>query len=208
MADGVLTFPHFEPHFPRDQWALPHVLEHQARVRPDKPCLQWTDEGRKYSFAEVNAMANQLARGFQKLGVKKGDYVVIFMPNALEYVLAWYALAKLGAIEVTVGESYKGEILRHQVGLAQPRIILTTPALSERLAAIEDQIGHAEHVILAGEGEAAPFRRITTSRFADLYEEDDSNPGIEVGPRDTAAVLFTSGTTGLSKGVLMSHSQF
>ena len=208
MADGVLTFPHFEPHFPRDQWALPTVLEYQARVRPDKPCLQWTDAGRKYSFAEVNAMANRLARGFQKLGVKKGDYVVIFMPNCLEYVLAWYALAKLGAIEVTVGESYKGEILRHQVGLAQPRIIITTPAHSERLGAIEDQISHAEHIILVGEGHAAPFRRITTSRFEELYEADDSNLGIAVGPRDTAAVLFTSGTTGLSKGVLMSHSQF
>jgi crotonobetaine/carnitine-CoA ligase len=208
MADGVLTFPHFEPHFPREQWSLPLVLEHQARVRPDKPCLQWTDAGEKHSFAQVNAMANRLARGFQKLGVKKGDYVCIFMPNCLEYVLSWYALAKLGAVEVTVGESYKGEILRHQVGLSSPRIVITTPSLSERLAFIEDQIGHAEHVILVGEGEAAPFKRISTSRFDELYEDDDSNLGIEVGPRDTAAVLFTSGTTGLSKGVLMSHSQF
>lgn len=208
MADGVLTFPHFEPHFPRDQWSLPVVLEHQARVRPDKPCLQWTDAGRKYSFSEVNAMVNRLARGFQKMGVKKGDFVCIFMPNCLEYVLAWYALAKLGAIEVTVGESYKGEILRHQVGLSSPRIVITTSDLSERLAFIEDQIGHAEQVILVGEGEGAPFKRIVTSRFEELYEDDDSNLGIEVGPRDTAAVLFTSGTTGLSKGVLMSHSQF
>ncbi len=208
MAHNVLTYPHFEPHFPREQWALPTVLEHQARVRPDRPCLQWTDAGQVHSFAQVNAAANRIARGFQKMGVKKGDYVVIFMPNALEYVLAWYALAKLGAIEVTVGESYKGEILRHQVGLSRPRIIITTPALSERLAFIEDQIGHAEHVILVGEGEPAAFQRITTSRFEALYEDDDSNLGIPVGPRDTAAVLFTSGTTGLSKGVLMSHSQF
>lgn len=208
MGESVLTFPHFEPHFPREQWALPTVLEHQARVRPDKPCLQWTDAGRKYSFAEVNAMANQLARGFQAMGVKKGDYVVIFMPNSLEYVLSWYALTKLGAIEVTVGDSYKGNILRHQTSLAEPRIIITTPALSERLAAIEDEITHAEHIILVGDGEPAPFKRITTSRFVELYHEDDSNLGIEVGPRDTAAVLFTSGTTGLSKGVLMSHSQF
>ena len=208
MAQGFLTYPHFEPHFPREEWTLPRILEHQAEVRADRPCLSWTDAGKAHSFSAVNAIANRLARGFQKMGVKKGDFVVIFAPNCLEYIFAGWALAKLGAIEVTVGDSYKGEFLRHQVGLSKPRIIVTTPALSERLAFIEDEIAHAEHVILIGDEEATPFRRMTTSRFDDLYEDDASNLGIAVGPRDTAAVLFTSGTTGLSKGVLMSHSQF
>lgn len=207
----VLTFPHFEPHFPRDQWTLPNVLEHQARVRADRPCLQWTDEGRIHSFAEVNAIANRLARGFAKMGVKKGDFVVIFLPNCLEYVFAWYALAKLGAIEVTVGDAYKGGFLRHQASLSKSPIVVTTPELAERLAEIEDELTYIEHCILVSESGspvAPDFQRITTSRFADLYEADDSNLGIEVGPRDPAAVLFTSGTTGLSKGVLMAHSHF
>ena len=209
---GVLTFPHFEPHFPRDRWSLPVVLEHQARERADRPCLQWTDAGRIHSFAEVNAIANRLARGFQKIGVKKGDFVVIFMPNCIEYVFSWFALAKLGAIEVTVGNDYKGEFLRHQASLSKSPIIITTPSLAPRLVEIEDQLIHIRQCILVEDGEphGGPpnFKRITISDFADLYEDDDSNLGIEVGPRDLSSVLFTSGTTGLSKGVLMSHSQF
>jgi len=208
---NALTFPHFEPHFPRDQWSLPIVLEHQARVRPDRPCLSWTDAGRPHSFAEVNAIANRLARGFQAKGVKKGDFVVLFLPNCLEYVFSWYALAKLGAVEVTVGDSYKGEFLRHQASLSKAPIIITTPDLAPRLAEIEDQLIFIQHCILVSETDAAHqvgFERITASDFQALYHDDDSNLGIEVGPRDPAAVLFTSGTTGLSKGVLMAHSHF
>jgi crotonobetaine/carnitine-CoA ligase len=208
----ILTFPHFEPHFPRDQWALPTVLEYQARERPDRPCLQWTDAGRIHSFAEVNAIANRLARGFQKLGVKKGDFVVIFLPNCLEYVFTWFALAKLGAIEVTVGDSYKGAFLRHQASLSKSPIVVTTPELAPRLAEIEDELDYIEHCILVTEHDAAAadvtFGKIRKSLFSALYEDDDGNLGIPVGPRDPAAVLFTSGTTGLSKGVLMAHSHF
>lgn len=207
-----LTFPHYEPHFPREQWALPHVLEHQATTRADKPFLQWTDAGQIHTFAEVNAIANRLARGFADLGVKKGDFVVLFLPNCIEYVFAWFALAKLGAVEVTVGNDYKGEFLRHQASLSKGAIILTTPALAPRLAEIEDSIVDIRHCIIIDDGEAveapARFERITTSHFEDLYAEDASNLGIPVGPRDISSVLFTSGTTGLSKGVLMTHSHF
>jgi len=208
----VLTFPHFEPHFPRDQWSLPKILEHQAIARVNRPCLQWTDAGEIHSFSAVNAIANRLARGFQKIGVKKGDFVILFLPNCIEYVFSWFALSKLGAIEVTVGNDYKGAFLRHQANLSKGTIILTTPALAPRLAEIQDELPHIERCILIEDGEPAEepadFKTITVSPFEALYEDDDTNLGIEVGPRDLSSVLFTSGTTGLSKGVLMSHSHF
>ncbi len=203
----MLTYPHFTPHFPKDRWTLPAVLEHQAAVRPDRPCLSWTDAGPAHSFSDVNGIANRLARGFAKRGVGKGDFVVLFLPNGLGYVFAWYGLSKLGAVEVTVGDSYKGDFLRHQISLSKAKIVVTTAELAPRLAEIEDSLTHVEHCILL-DGDDAGFRRITVSRFADLYDEDASNLGTPLTPRDLAAVLFTSGTTGLSKGVLMSHSQF
>ena len=107
----VLTYPHFEPHFPRDMWSLPQVLEYQAVHRADRPCIQWTDAGQKLTFAEANAEVNRLAHGMAAQGIKKGDLVVLYLPNSLEFVLTWWALQKLGAIEVPVGPVQKGAFL-------------------------------------------------------------------------------------------------
>lgn len=212
MPDNHIYYPHFEPHFPRDQWTVPKVLEFQALNRPDRPCLSWTDSGSPLSFSDVNALANRVGRGFQSLGLSKGDFVCIFLPNCLEYILTWYGLSKIGGVEVTVGDNYKGDILRHQISLSKPRVIVTTPELSHLLAEIEDELPHLEYCVLVGGSAsgAARFSGIKAVEFEDIYREisDASNLDIPVTPRDTAAVLFTSGTTGLSKGVLMSHSQF
>ncbi len=208
----MLTYPHFEPTFPREKWTLPYVLEHQATVRANKPFIQWTDENPALTYAETNKVVNRLAHGLAAQGVKKGDRVVLFLPNCLEYVLTWFALNKLGAAEVTVGDTYKGDFLRHQLNLSQAKIIITSDTLAERVAFVEHELPHAQKLILWEDPEQRPegetkLKRLTTQPFSVLYSDNDSNPGVEVSTRDIAAVLFTSGTTGLSKGVLMPHAQ-
>ena len=105
----MLTFPHFTPHFPKNMWTVPQVLEHQAEKHATRPFLQWTDRNPALSYAETNRRANQLAHGFAALGVKKGDRVVLFMPNNLEFILAWFALNKLGAVEAPINTAYRGD---------------------------------------------------------------------------------------------------
>lgn len=207
------TFPHFEPTFPRDAWVLPHILEHHAASRPDAPFLQWTDASAPLSFAEVNARANRLAHGFAALGIAKGDKVALFLPNCLEYPLLWFALNKLGAAEVTIGDSFRGQFLRHPLQLSEARLIVTTPELSHRLAEVEADLPMLRSVVLLDDPEsaadttAAAFTHLQTCPFSTLETGNSANPGIAVSPRDLASVLFTSGTTGPSKAVLMSHRQ-
>ena len=95
----MLTFPHFRPHFARAHWTLPYVLEHQARTRPERPFLSWTDAGKAHTFAEVNAVANRLAHGLADFGIRHQEKVAILLPNCLEFVFIWFALNKLGAVE-------------------------------------------------------------------------------------------------------------
>ena len=190
---------------------MPALLEHRAQNLADAPFLQWTDSGSPLSFANVNESVNRIAHGLAARGVRKGDLVALFLPNSLEYVLIWFALNKLGAVEVTLGDSLKSSFLRHPLALSGARLLIMSSALTERIAEIEDALPDLSHAIIWNdptESVAAPvFRRITTSRFEELPAARCDNPGIEVRPRDPAAVLFTSGTTGPAKAVAMPHAQ-
>ena len=207
----MLTFPHFEPHFARVNWTLPFVLEHQAVERANRPFLSWTDAGRAQTFAEVNTTVNRLAHGMARFGVKRHDHVCILLPNCLEFVYTWFALCKLGAVEVAVSDAYKGSFLAHPLKLSQSRILISTATLAQRLLDIEDQIP-IEHLVLVDEPGVEPpapaLRRIQLHRLADLASDNSTNPPPATTPQDPAAVLLTSGTTGPSKGVVMPHSQF
>jgi len=205
----MLTYPHYESRFPRDMWVLPRILEHQAAQRADRPFLSWTDAGEPLSFAEVNRRVNSLANGLAAQGVTKGDNVVLYLPNCLEFVFAWFALAKLGAVEVPVGDIQKGAFLAHQLNLSQAKRIITVSALTGRLAEVEDEVPLLETCyLLDPEADRTDLTRIAVRPFSSLDSGRAENPGINVTPQDVAAVLYTSGTTGWSKGVIMPHSQF
>ncbi|MBU3737425.1 MAG: ATP-dependent acyl-CoA ligase, partial [Rhodoferax sp.] len=208
----MLTFPHFEAHFPRTQWSLPQVLEHQSRVRPDAPFLSWTDAGPARTFAQVNRRVNQLAHGLLATGIRHGDRVGILLPNCLEFIETWFALNKLGAVEVAFSDAYVGSFLAHPLRLAQSPWLVTTATLAQRLIDIEDEIP-VQTLYLVDDPEhpnavPPPLRRIRCLPHAALYSDRVDDPGVRVRPEDAAAVLLTSGTTGASKGVVMPHSQF
>ena len=208
----MLTFPTFQPHFAQSDWSLPRVLEQQAELHGDRPFLQWTDAQPALSFSEVNRAANRLAHGLAARGVAKGEKVAIFLPNSLEYILLWFAINKLGAAEVTIGDAFKGEFLVHQVVTSGARLMVTTPGLARQIAGLEHRLPQLHRLVLladAAEGDAAAptFARIITEPFAELINSLDDNLAINIDPRDLAAVLFTSGTTGPAKAVMMPHSQ-
>lgn len=207
----MLTFPHFEPHFPRSIWVLPHILEGHATQRGSKTFLSWNDDEQTFTFDETNRLANRLAHGFASKGIGKGDMVGLLLPNCPEFILLWFGLTKIGAVEVAISDAYKGRFLAHPINLSKSRIIVTTAELAGLLLDIEADIPDLEEVVIVGDAADAQipkFKRLLVSRYDSLLADEDSNPDIIVTPSDPAAVLMTSGTTGVSKGVLMSHSQF
>jgi len=210
----MLTYGRIKPHFPKDQWVLGKVLEHQARVRADRPFLQWGGN-KAQTFAQVNRTVNRLAHGFARLGVGRDDKVVIFSRNSLDYIHSWFALNKLGAVQAPINTAYKGGFLEHQTNLSKARVMIVDRELVDSVVASEKNLPHVELVILwsaRGEkpGPAPKFKRIKTMDFRDVASRKSDNPNIEIAPQEIAGIIFTSGTTGPSKGVLMpqAHNYF
>lgn len=207
----TLTFPHFEPTFPRGDWTLPAILRYQSIARADRPFISWQHDGRPWTYAETRSRVNELAHGLIGAGVAKGDRVGLLLPNCLDFVFTWFALATIGAVEVAISDAYIGEFLAHPLRLSKARFLVTNAALARRVAEIEKDVPGLEALYLVEPPGTIrtlqrEFSRIEVRAFAELDSGNPTDPAVEVGPGDPAAVLMTSGTTGPSKGVVMRHS--
>lgn len=193
----------------RKDWVLGKLMETRARTHSDKPFLQAAGT-RVHTYAEVNETVNRVANGFAALGVKKGDNVLILMPNCLEFVYVWFALNKLGAVEVPVNLAYKGSFFEHLANNSQAETIVIDSANVERLRESKDKLKHLKRAVLfsrkPGEAVAGEPLTFATSRYEDLLAHPPTAPNVEVSYSDISAILYTSGTTGPSKGVMSSHA--
>lgn len=187
----------------------PGLLERQATRIPERPFLQWTDGETPLSFSEVNRRANRLAHGLSRIGVGKGDRVVLLLPNSLEYILLWFAANKIGAIEVAINPTYRNRFLRHQLETSGGSTIVVT---HDMLPEVEGDLGQYQAlkrvIVIGSPGSKRSLRQgAEILAYEQIEADDERNPKGDVLPQDIAAILFTSGTTGPSKGVLMTHAQ-
>lgn len=189
-------------------WLLPQVLEHQAHERPDEPFLQWETTDQVVTFAETNHIVNRLAHGLRARGVEKGDHVLLMLPNSLEYVYLWFALSKIGAVEVPVNTSYKRDTLTHVANLTEASFGIFHESFAERVLDVEASFEHLSDVVLLGDNSPsdASDASIEFGRYEDLLTDDDSKPEADISFNDVASIIMTSGTTGPSKAIQKTYA--
>ena len=200
----TLTFPDM-----RD-WVFPRILEIRARMHGDRPFIQPLG-GAALTYAETDRLVNRLAHGLAAQGVGRGDRVLVMLPNCVEFMLVWWAINRLGAVEVSVNNAYKGYFLEHLVSNSGGRLLVAAAEFLDRLAAVEDSCPDLETVVAWEPPGAAPaprprFTRLRTVAFEELPARRDDPPDVEVSHRDLCAIMYTSGTTGPSKGVMLPHA--
>lgn len=179
------------------------ALSRAATTHAERVFLDFT--GSTYTYAEVDRLANRLARGLAALGVTKGDRVASILDNNLNAVLAWFAINKLGAISVPVNTAYKGEFLRHQLNDCGARIVFAESDYAERLVDIEAGLESALAVVVQGPF-LPPVSILQALRIEDVFNDcTDSLPEVNQ-PADLAMLIYTAGTTGPSKGCMISHN--
>jgi crotonobetaine/carnitine-CoA ligase len=139
----------------------------------------------------------------QQRGVAKGDRIAIMVGNRVEFVVAWFASHMVGAVVVPLNTALRGAVLKHMMDLSTPAMLISEPQFIPR---VTDAIGTADYlqsIVSVGEGDVPAAS--TTVPFGDLQENDDCTP-VDIAPWDPSAIMFTSGTTGPSKGVTYTHS--
>ena len=188
-------------------WTLPKVLKNQADSIPDKDFLQFSYE-KALTFSQVNKQANNIADSLKKLGINKTDKVSVYMPNSLEICLAWFGILKNGSVMVPINTAYVMDFLQYIIESSDSKIIIIAEEYLERLANIQDRIPKIEKVIVWTRDKKDGFESngynkteaVSWNKF--LSDGSEVEPSVEVTHLDHARLMYTSGTTGKSKGVV------
>jgi crotonobetaine/carnitine-CoA ligase len=161
------------------------------------------------SYRELYEYCLGLAGGLKDLSVEPGNRVLIMLPNSTEIVLAWFGTNLVGAVEVPINVHYKGDWLVHEVNDCEARTAIVHQQYMERFAEVADKLNHLESVIVvdgAGSAEQHEFReRWALCSWEDLEKAEAIPEPIETHYYDTSAIMYTSGTTGPSKGVVLPY---
>ncbi|MGN6769507.1 MAG: AMP-binding protein [Rhizobiaceae bacterium] len=187
-------------------WVLPRVLADRARRFSHRPFLRFRGQP-DVTFGDIEARSRRVARGLLELGVKAGDRVLLMLGNELEFVETWFAVNMIGAVLVPVNTAYRSEYLAHVINDSGAALIVADEAFLDVIAEIEERTATLIAVVIVTKNEAsAPWRgRSKAVPFDELRSTTDifREPSITI--RDPAAIMYTSGTTGRSKGVVMPH---
>lgn len=189
---------------PFEERILGNILIDSAKKFGPKPFL--TIDGRCYSFTEAHDISQSVARGLKGLGVVAGEPVMLMLDNSAEFIFAWFGIALLSATCVPVNTAYTGDLLAYVAGDVQARIAITSDNLAPAFAALPAECrGALATLVVSGNCEAIEgLDTIGWDAFKIPEGELITTPA---KPSDMAFICYTSGTTGPSKGVMMSHSQ-
>jgi len=187
-----------------DQDTINAALQRAAEQWPDHIFLDV--DGREYSFAQVDHESSRISHGLAALGVKAGDTVTTILDNNVDAILVWLGINKLGAISVPVNTAYKGEFLRHQLADSGSGVVVAESDYAERVCSVGAELPDLHTLLYRGE---TPRATAAGKKIASLDEyrfAQTSRLAITVRPGDLAMLIYTAGTTGPSKGCMVSHN--
>jgi len=184
----------------REDCVLPFLLERNARESPDREQIRFAD-GESWTCARSLAEARRSAGFFAHHGIRRGDLVLAWMPSGAAMLRTWFGLNYLGAVFVPINVDYRGAILQHAIVESGAVAMVLHPQLLERLEIVEEL--PLRKLFCAGESEYALTRHAIDVVVTDLTDAGQPVSGpADVDVDDLQMVIFTSGTTGPSKGVM------
>jgi malonyl-CoA/methylmalonyl-CoA synthetase len=167
----------------------------RARTPAPEAPFALLDDGRRYSYADMQAASARSANALVALGVKPGDRVAVQVEKSIEALMLYLGTVRAGAIFLPLNSAYTPAEIEYFLGDAQPSVFVCDPARAEAMKPYAEKAGAKLETLGVSAGTLFDKAAAASPDFAD----------IERGPDDLAAILYTSGTTGRSKGAMLSH---
>ncbi len=184
---------------------LPHLLARRALETPDRPFARHVS-GRTLTYGEFHDGCLRWAAVLGKIGVRPGENVLNLQPNGIEAYQTWIGASWLNAVEVGLNVAYQGRMLTYTASTSNARVMVVSAGLMPRLAAVASELPELETIVVmdADAGTDLPSVPQTVLTGVDLLADVEPASGLN-GPDawDVACIIWTSGTTGPSKGVIV-----
>jgi crotonobetaine/carnitine-CoA ligase len=182
------------------------LLREAADKWPDKTYLDFS--GDKYTFAEVEREATRIAHGLSVLGVAPGDRVCAMLDNSADNIFVWFAVNMLGGVIVPINTDMRGEFLLRQVADADAAIMVVEEGYADRVFMVEEELPALKTLVVRGAAATVGPRMHRKVMTLDALRSDNTTRiDSRCKPGDLAILMYTSGTTGPSKGCMLSHNQ-
>ncbi len=185
------------------------VLSDKARRLGNRDFIYFKDE--KISFEKLNRNANRIGNALTKLGIDRGGKVCVMMTSKPAYLYLWFGLSKIGAVEIPVNVAYKGELLKYIINSCDAETIVLDELFLGQIAWIKEELTNIKRLVVFSEGinrDLANPTQCEFIRFEELLAGEEKDPTIELDWGELICILYTSGTTGLSKGAMMPVNAF
>lgn len=177
---------------------VPFVL-HRAAQHPDKPAIICAATKRQLTYGELDRAIRQVAAGLHARGISKGDVVGLVSPNLPDFAVVFYAVTLLGAICSTVNPIATAEEIGAQFADSEAVMIVTIPDLLEKCSAAMRLASTVREIVVFGNVDGA-------TSYASLFAHGDAPPAVNIDPaQDVCALPYSSGTSGIPKGVMLTH---
>ncbi|MEO6392740.1 MAG: long-chain-fatty-acid--CoA ligase [Pyrinomonadaceae bacterium] len=173
------------------------LLRRRVDAAPDKIFLSSTEDGRRFTYAEFDAAVNRTVRLLAANGIGKGETVSLLMPNSVEYVVAYFACFKLGAVAGPVNSLLKHSEMVYVIANSDSKALLVGSDFAAAVEGLEDEIPSLDAII--------EFDSVETAT-ANFSGSADKLPVGPVAADDAAIIIYTSGTTGKPKGCVLTHT--